>query len=219
MKLSDIKAIFEIGERKTFLELSEIIEIGRKANSLLIDMIKDRTSLIAPTEDIRLLEKQSDRLSFNIKEDTLVAAINPIVLDNILECVDLADSIVDNYHFVSKELNRVSKVNFSAHGPDLGATLQKMLDLADQAMVIILRILKATNISDTPTLRADIELLEEEGDNLKDNSFDLLYEFALNIHYLQFIHFSELLHKLDDILDSCEDLADNLVSVMACISK
>jgi len=223
MKLSEIKGIFEIGERKTFLELSEIIEIGRKANSIVIEMIKDGTSLIAATQDIRLLEKQSDQLSLHIKENILVAAVNPLLLDNILECVDLADSIVDNYHFVSKELNRIAKVKFSedfvARGPDLRTPLQKMLDLADQAMVIILRILKATNMSKTAELRANIELVEEEGDNLKDNSFDLLYASAPNMHYLQFIHFSEILHKFDDILDSCEDLADSLVSVMAFISK
>ena len=223
MKLSEIKGIFEIGERKTFLELSEIIEIGRKANSIVIEMIKDGTSLVAATQDIRSLEKQSDQLSLNIKENILVAAVNPLLLDNILECVDLADSIVDNYHFVSKELNRIAKVKFSedfvARGPDLRTTLQKMLDLADQAMVIIIRILKATNMSKTAELRANIELVEEEGDNLKDNSFDLLYASAPNMHYLQFIHFSEILHKFDDILDSCEDLADSLVSVMAFISK
>ncbi|HYB84599.1 MAG TPA: DUF47 family protein [archaeon] len=223
MKLSEIKGIFEIGERKTFLELSEIIEIGRKANSIVIEMIKDGTSLVAATQDIRSLEKQSDQLSLNIKENILVAAVNPLLLDNILECVDLADSIVDNYHFVSKELNRIAKVKFSedfvARGPDLRTPLQKMLDLADQAMVIILRILKATNMSKTAELRANIELVEEEGDNLKDNSFDLLYASAPNMHYLQFIHFSEILHKFDDILDSCEDLADSLVSVMAFISK
>ena len=223
MNLGYIKEIFAIGERKTFVKLSEIIEIGRKANSIVIGMITDETSLFARTEDISLLEKQSDQLSFEIKRDILVAAINPIVLDNILECVDLADSIVDSYHFVSKELNRITKANLgehlAAHVPDLSATLQRMLDLADQAMAIILKILKATNISNIAELRAIIELLEEEGDNLKDNSLDLLYESASHMHYLQFIHFSELLHKMDDILDSCEDLADSLVSVMAFISK
>jgi hypothetical protein len=223
MKLRDIKGIFEIGERKTLLELSEMIEVGRKANSIVIEMIKGRTSLIASTEDIRLLEKQSDRFSFKIKEDILDGAINPNVLDNILECVDLADSIVDDYHFVSKELNRIGKVKFDdhfiAHAPELNAPLSKELDLAEQAMVILQKILKTTDASEIAELRNKIELLEEEGDNLKDNGFDLLYVSAPNIHYLQFVHFSELLHKFDDILDSCEDLADRLVSVMTCISK
>jgi len=223
MKFSDIKGIFEIGERKTFVELAEIVEIGRRANSILFEMVKDGGPLAASTEEIGLLEKKSDQLSFKIKEDILVGAINPIVLDNILECVDFADSIVDNYHFVSKELNRIAKVKFSedfvAHGLDVRSPLQKMLDLADQAMMVVLRILKATNLAKTAELRANIEQIEEEGDNLKDNSFDLLYESAPNMHYLQFIHLSEIIHKFDDILDSCEDLADSLVSVMAFISK
>jgi uncharacterized protein Yka (UPF0111/DUF47 family) len=223
MKLKAIKGIFEIGERKTLLELSEMIEIGRKANSIVIEMINTKASLITCTEDIKLLEKQSDRISFKIKKDILDGAVNPNVLDNIIQCVDLADSIVDDYHFASKELNRITKVKFDEHfvenAPELNASLSKALNLAEEAMVIILRMLRATDVSEITELRGNIELLEEEGDNLKDNSFDLLYISAPNMHYLQFTHFSELLHKFDDILDSCEDLADRLVSVTASISK
>jgi uncharacterized protein Yka (UPF0111/DUF47 family) len=221
--LRSIRGFFSIGERKTFVELSEIIEIGRKANSIMVELIVSGASLTGPNEDIRLLEKQSDRLSFKIKEDIVNGAVNPNVLDNLLECVELADSMIDDYYFVSRELNRIAKVrfdgSFALEGPEIGPLFSKSLDLADQAMVVLLKILKTTDLSEVAELRSNIELLEQEGDNVKDDGFDRLYVSALNIHYLQFVHISELLHKFDDILDSCEDLADLFVSIMTSISK
>ena len=221
--LRSIRGFFSIGERKTFVELSEIIEIGRKANSIMVELIVSGASLTGPNEDIRLLEKQSDRLAFKIKEDIVNGAVNPNVLDNLLECVELADSIIDEYYFVSRELNRIAKVrfdgSFASQAPEIGPLFSKSLDLAEQAMVVLLKILKTTDLSEIAELRSDIELLEQEGDNIKDNGFDMLYMSAQNIHYLQFVHISELLHKFDDILDSCEDLADRFVSIMTSISK
>jgi len=40
-----------------------------------------------------------------------------------------------------------------------------------------------------------------------------------NLHYLQFFHYSELMHKCDDVLDSCEDLSDLIVTVVTSILK
>ena len=221
--LRGIRGFFSIGEKKTFVELSEIIEIGRKANSIMLKLMVSGASMTGPNEDIRLLERQSDRLSFKIKEDIMGGAVNPNVLDNLLECVDLADSIIDDYYFVSREFNRIAKVrfddSFASQAPEIGPLFSKSLELADQAMVVLLKILKTTDLSEIAELRSGIELLEQEGDNIKDNGFDMLYVSAPNIHYLQFVHISELLHKLDDILDSCEDLADRFVAIMMSISK
>lgn len=200
-----------------------MIEGGCKANSIISGMMTSGASLTGANEDIRLLEKQSDRLSFNVKEQVVNGAVNPNVLDNLLACVDLADSIIDDYYFVSRELNRIAKVKFDENSTscasDLAPLFVKSLELAERAMIILLRMLRTDNLSEIAELRSDIELLEEEGDNIKDNGFDKLYLAATKIHYLQFAHLSELLHKFDDILDSCEDFADRLVSITTSISK
>ena len=90
-----------------------MIELGRRANAVMIEMLSSSSSLTALNEDIRLLEKQADQLSFAIRSGITGGAVNPNVLDNLLECVDLADSIVDDYFWVSRELLRISKVTFS----------------------------------------------------------------------------------------------------------
>jgi uncharacterized protein Yka (UPF0111/DUF47 family) len=49
--------------------------------------------------------------------------------------------------------------------------------------------------------------------------FDKLYTKASRLHFLQFYHYSELLHKSDDVLDGCEDLSDLIVSIVTSILK
>ena len=200
-----------------------MIELGRRANAVMIEMLSSSSSLTALNEDIRLLEKQADQLSFAIRSGITGGAVNPNVLDNLLECVDLADSIVDDYFWVSRELLRISKVTFSnglsAQTAEMETLLIKFLDLAEKGMMILLEMLMASNLGKITELRNDIELLEEEGDNIKDHGFDMLYASAQDMHYLQFAHLSEMLQKFDDILDSCEDMADLLVSITTTISR
>jgi len=200
-----------------------MIELGRRANAVMIEMLSSSSSLTALNEDIRLLEKQADQLSFAIRSGITGGAVNPNVLDNLLECVDLADSIVDDYFWVSRELLRISKVTFSnglsAQTAEMETLLIKFLDLAEKGMMILLEMLRASNLGKITELRNDIELLEEEGDNIKDHGFDMLYASAQDMHYLQFAHLSEMLQKFDDILDSCEDMADLLVSITTTISR
>lgn len=220
------KNLFIIGEQKTFHELVELIELGRKANSIMLEMVssgRKNDALIAHNEDMRLLEKQADQLAFKVKEDIVGGAVNPNILGDLLDCVEFADSIVDNYYFASREMKRIAGVkfddSFTKEIPELNSEFDKMLRLTDQALMILTRILKTTNFSEIDKLRNEIELVEEEGDNVKDDGFDRLYAAAPSIHYLQFSHYTELLHKFDDALDSCEDISDLVVVIITSISK
>lgn len=212
-----------MGEEKTFSEIVEIVEIAQKSNSLISRLFEGNRILLETNEDIRTLEKQADRLSFRVKEDIVNGAVNPNILDDLLECVELADGMVDSYYFVSREIKRMECAkfgdDFDGKLPELDSTFSKMLDLIGQALSLLARILRATKNSEFSELRSDIQLLEEEGDNIKDSGFDNLYAAAPSIHYLQFSHASELLHKFDDILDSCEDIADLVVEITTSVSR
>jgi uncharacterized protein Yka (UPF0111/DUF47 family) len=81
------------------------------------------------------------------------------------------------------------------------------------------RLLATSSLTEMIEVRKQIEALEEQGDDLKDAGFDKLYANAPEMYYLQFFHYSELLHKLDDILDACEDLSDTIVSIVNSILK
>ena len=225
MNLRDLKGMMVIGEKKVFGEIAGIIEISRKANSIMISMLSedDGKDRLSEYEAIRLLEKKSDDISFGIKADVTNGAISSNILDNLLESVEMADSIVDDFYYISRELNRLRSTKFGSGGDEwlnpFNGMMLTMLKLADSAMEALINMLRSTNLSEMRELRKQIERFEEEGDNIKDSAFDRLYGLAADMHYLQFNHVSDMVHKIDDILDGCEDVSDLVLAVATSISK
>jgi uncharacterized protein Yka (UPF0111/DUF47 family) len=172
---------------------------------------------------IKVLENKSDQVAFKVGEDITTGAVSPNILENLLECVHVADDIVDTYYYQARELSRMYKAKFpyteDVQEAEWIAIFQSMLKLAEQALKKVHRILLNSDMTEIRQLRIEIEELEGQGDEIKDKGFDVLYREAPNIHYLQFTHYSELLHKFDDILDGCEDLSDLVLSVITSILK
>ena len=224
--MKSLRSIFVVGEKNMFGELAQIIAIAEEADAVLSEMLNEtpnEVTLDKGMQAIRLLEKKSDNIAFKVSEDITTGAVSPNTLDNLLESVHIADDIVDTYYYQSRELYRMYK----AKSPYLEVLEEKewfslfkdMLDLADKALSKVKQILSISDLNEILELRKEIEALEEQGDEIKDKGFDYLYREAPSMHYLQFYHYSELLHKFDDILDSCEDLSDLLVSIITSILK
>lgn len=226
MKPIKIKNILVIGEESLFYDVSQIISIALKANTILKDMLKENYSEQALNKDmeaVRALEKESDKIAFKTSEDVTSGAISPNIIDSLLEFVSSADDIVDLYYYLSREMNRMSKthsLDFEEHQGVMWKTIfDKIFSLAEESLTKLQNMLSASNEIEITQLRREIEDLEEQGDEIKDNGFDKLYTMSPQITYLQFYHYSELLHKCDDILDSCEDLSQLVVSIVTSILK
>lgn len=216
-----------LGEKNIFGELAQIITIAAESNTIMKIMFKtgynNDQALSENMHVVRLLEKKSDEIAFKLSEDITSGAISPNIIDNLIECVQVADDVVDLYYYLSRELCRMSKANstdFIVHDEtDWIAVYENMFALADKALSKLQQMLSTGNVPEILKLRKEVESLEEQGDDIKDAGFDKLYGEAPRLHFLQFYHHSELLHKCDDILDSCEDLSDLIVSVVTSILK
>ena len=225
MNLRDIKGLMVIGEKKVFGEIAEIVDISRKADAIMMSMLSAGDGKDIPSENdaIRLLEKKSDDLSFRIKADVTNGAISSNIIDNLLECVEMADSIMDDFYYISREINRLRSTKFGSMGDEMlkpfNSMILSMLKLADSAMVVLINMLRSSNLAEMKEIRKRIEEFEEEGDNIKDSAFDRLYGIAEDMHYLQFNHVSDMVHKVDDILDGCEDVSDLVLAIATSISK
>ena len=224
--MKNFKGILVLGERNVFGELNQIISIGSQANAILKVMFKDccnKQALTANMHDVRALEKQSDEIAFKLNEDITSGAISPNLIDDLIESTHLADNIVDTIFYLSRELSRMSKANITdlqVHEEvEWAGVYLRLLDLVDQSLPKLKLMLSTGNISQILELRKEIETIEETGDDIKDAGFDKLYSMASDLHFLQFYHYSEMLHKSDDILDTCEDLSDVLVSIVTSILK
>ncbi len=224
--MKSLKSALIIGEKNIFSELTQIVAIAKQANALMIQMLKEpqnKKVLDECMQTIKQLEKKSDNVTFKIGEDITTGAVSPNIIDNLLTSAHLADDIVDIYYYLSREIYRMSKAKFpyseAIEETEWAALFEGMLDLADKALTKLNEALLVSDLSQLLQLRKEIELLEEQGDDIKDEGFDQLYCEAPNIHYLQFYHYTELLHKFDDILDTCEDLSDLIVSIITSILK
>ncbi len=224
-RLKSIKGIWVVGEKNIFGELTKIISVAHDINNLTSKMFKmdyDQKEITQVLHEVKALEKKSDEIAFKITEDITSGAISPNVIDSLLECVQLADDIVDTYYYISREIDRMARAyqeGFEVHHHGWDSVYENMLTLAEESLLKLKQALSTSNISEILKLRKEIEAFEEEGDEIKDQGFDRLYSVAPKLHFLEFYHYQELLHKCDDILDSCEDLSDLIVSVVTSILK
>jgi uncharacterized protein Yka (UPF0111/DUF47 family) len=224
--LKNFKGILVLGERNIFGELSQIISIAAQANTIMKVMFNNSGNNQALTENmhaVRALEKKSDEVAFRLSENITAGAVSPNIIDNLIESAHLADNIVDTLFYLSRELSRMVKANttdFAVHQEAEWAEVYKqMLALVDQTLAKLQQMLSTGNVPQILQLRKEIEALEEQGDDIKDAGFDKLYSMASRLHFLQFFHYSEMLHKSDDVLDNCEDLSDVIVSIVTSILK
>ena len=223
--MKSLKGIWVVGERNIFNELSQIITVATESNALVSNMLKmghQEKELTKQLHAVQALEKKSDEIAFKISEDITSGAISPNIIDNLLDCVQVADDIVDTYFYICRELDRMARAysaGFQEHHADWDSVYENMLALAEKSLSKIKQAFSSSDISEILQLRKDIEIIEEQGDEIKDQGFDRLYSIASKLHFLEFYHYQELLHKCDDILDSCEDLSDLIVSIVTSILK
>ncbi len=224
--MKNLKGILVVGEKHIFDELAEIVAIATEANGIVRRMFKLGNNAEALAENmhaVRLLEKKSDEVAFNLAEDITGGAVSPNILDNLIECGHVADTIVDTLYYLSRELHRMSKANpeeFPLHKEaEWISIFEGLFALADKSLAKLKKALCSTSVPEILELRKGIEALEEEGDDIKDAGFDRLYSLSSGLHYLQFYHYTEMLHKADDLLDLCEDLSDLIVSIVTSVLK
>jgi uncharacterized protein Yka (UPF0111/DUF47 family) len=224
--LKNFKGILVLGERNIFSEFSQIVSIAAQANAILKVMFKDCCNKQALTENmraVRALEKKSDEIAFKLNEDITSGAISPNLIDDLIESTHLADNIVDIIFYLSRELSRMAKANITDielhEEVEWAEVYARLLALVDQSLPKLQLLLSTGSVPQILQLRTEIEAIEEQGDDIKDAGFDKLYSMASKLNFLQFYHYSEMLHKSDDILDTCEDLSDVLVSIVTSILK
>jgi predicted phosphate transport protein (TIGR00153 family) len=220
----NLKSFLVVGEKKIFHEITEIINLAAKSNAIMTDLIGKQYTVEKLTEAIQTitsLEKESDEIAFRVSEDITGGAVSPNIIDELLESIQHADNILDQYHNLSREFGRISKVAIKSFLRDRewNALFVDILRLAGRAFSKLKSMLSTSDTNEIFKMRREIETLEEKGDDIKDTGFDKLYTAAPKMHYLQFYHYSQVLHTCDNILDECEDLSDLIVTVVTSILK
>ena len=208
------------GEKSIFERLKALADMARKETPLATKLFEERLSDVSVLEGVRSLEKQSDELTFRLSEEIMNGAINPAVLRDLLHVTELMDTIFDNYYFLAREVNRtvVTRIELPMLGK-MTKTFVTQTGIIDRQLEAFGKLLEANTMDEVKSHRKEIEKLEEEGDDLKDSGFDVMYENHRLFDYFSFQHYTEVLRKLDDIQDGVEDMSDLILAIVNAISR
>jgi len=218
--------MFIIGERKVFESLTGYIGLEKDASKVTSEMFlcngENFTNL---KERVKNYEKDGDNITFDLKSNILEGAISPTFLDTFLNLIEKFDNILDLLYFISREIARFhlflqkdrngsEKVicNFYKKFVDIINVHLKALDAIDL-------MLNANSEEEIIKSWSEIINYEESIDDIKDNLLDTVYSESGSLHYLVFIHLVEIIHKLDDLLDTDRDISELILNVVYTVSK
>ncbi|MEM3676363.1 MAG: DUF47 family protein, partial [Thermoplasmataceae archaeon] len=170
-------------------------------------------------------ERKADELSVSLKDQITSGAISSTLMDNLVKLVEKFDDLLDGTYYISREIKRVKQSNhkfdsFSTevlrHGYSSSA---QMLRLNQEALEHVRAIVESREFDVMKKERENIEMLEEKVDDIKDNLLDYLYNTSDSIPYILFIHLTGLAHRVDDLLDDCEDIADLVHTITVAVTR
>jgi len=218
-----LKRLSVVGEKTTFEEFVRHTELTQSSLEALREMLSPNCDNIAKlNERISELEKRGDELTIELKTKITSGAFAPALLENFVSLVELLDDLLDNTHFISREIKRYkeyAKNGNSALESEAYEVFSKMLEENTQALKLVQKMLLSQTLNEMASYRSQIEWLEERVDEQKDALLDKLYKEANGMPYILFNHLFTLVHKLDDLLDNCEDIADMIFTTMVSVSK
>ena len=225
VNVSFLKRLLSVGEKDVLMQMSEFADLGSEASDLLKMMLSGEEDLNLLNDEIREVERNGDNVAMRIRGDITGGAISSNLMENLITVTETFDDIIDKAYFVSREIRRMPSgiENSDAVGKDLRDSsyviFSNMLDLIKDALSYVERMLKASDINIMRDIREDIEVLEEKGDELKDELLDAIYSAANSISYLLFTHLTGVVHKIDDMMDGCEDISDLVLTINLSLTK
>lgn len=219
------KKFLVVGEKQILQELETFFNIGIKADTEISQMLLNfGNGTDRNFERVREMEKSADEISNNLHMEITHGAVSSTLMGTLSELVEKCDTIIDASYFIVREIRRYSHA-ISASGNNVPDKVResytvftRMIEKHTESLKIILEMLRSGNLDQMRDTRRLIERKEEEVDEMKDDLIDSLYRESENIKYLTFIHLMEMVHKIDDLLDYCEDISDLLLNIANSIS-
>lgn len=221
-----LRRLLVLGERQALQDLMVYTDLAQKATDILSSqLLQPSIEQEESVGKIRAIEKQGDDLTMSLKSDITQGAINSTLLGHLLNLVETCDDILDKTLYLSREIYRMS--HFLHLNPELAGYVKdeaytkfsRMLDYNKKALTNLQNMLNANDLEHLKTERKAIESLEEVVDDIKDDLIDQVYVDAKGLHYLVFTHVMNTVHRIDDLLDDCEDASDLVMTISNSVNR
>jgi hypothetical protein len=208
--MSFFDKIMNSGEEKLLVKFREIITIGLKSNKELEKLFDKKATI----DHIRKLERESDDIAFEIYNIIISGAIAPNLIDIFLDFVNTEDNIIDTIYNLARELLRYDPKDKKIK-KYIRDSIRQSISLTENTLNLLFEMETLADIEKIKRIRRKIQENEQLGDRLKDSMIDLAYKEKMD--FKTFYHLLEVAHKIDDVLDSCEDSSDAFMTLMSSL--
>ncbi len=222
-----LKNFFITGEKSLFIKIGEYARLGKQANDDLRKMLScsSKIDLASIKDKIKKLEVEGDSITFELKNSITSGAVNPSLTDSFLELVDRSDDILDTLYYISREIARFSTYLSEAPAKESEIVcnyyeeINRALMYNSDSLNNLEKMVSDEDVKSIIMEWSNIEKMEEKVDDIKDELLDRLYVDSKMISYLSFIHLSSVIHKVDDLLDQNQDIADILIQIVTAVTS
>lgn len=221
--LKRVKGFFVPGEKDAFQRVQDLSALAEESLGLLVKILAMPTNgrlqdVEDYTERINVLEKDGDKITQSLEEMLGRGSITASLDYDFGRLADNVDSILDRAHGLSRQLRRVTRRPLR-EAKEFDADIRKQqISLIEIGLSQLRMFRQLLDIAGSDRERAiglakQIEQLEEQGDDVKDNMLDEIYGSWEKLDYASFHNYLETTIEADDILDLCEDASDLVMAI------
>ena len=200
-----------IGEQKVFVSARKLISNSQKSSRLFEEILSGSVNL----DKLHELKSQSYEELFNLSNSITSGGVSPNLIPDLLQLLVLEYRIMDMIFVLSRSFARYRLKNPSQRRYVV-EKLRANNELVSKAIAEIYIMHTVDRLDEIKRLRSRVKLIEEEGDEIKEDMLN--YAYNTKTDYKTFYHIINLAYISDDVLDSCEDAADMLMNIMLSIA-
>jgi uncharacterized protein Yka (UPF0111/DUF47 family) len=218
-----VKGFFQLGEKDAFIRIDELAGQGEESLHLLVKILTNSPNGLSDIETctnrISILEKQGDKIVQSLEETFGKGSISAILMREFERLADSVDGVLDRAHALSRQMRRVTKRPLR-EAKEFDAIIRKdqvrLIEIGLTQLQMLRNLFKiaGSDMNQSLELAKQIERLEEQGDDVKDNMLDEIYGSWEVLDYASFHNYIETTIEADDILDHCEDASDLVIAIM-----
>ncbi|MGK0550547.1 DUF47 domain-containing protein [Enterococcus faecalis] len=194
-----------------FGELNRLAANAYESAKILEMIMMDYSleKLVAESEKIHTLEKDSDEIGRNIVSELYVSFITPIDREDIVHMTDCLDNVIDNInsltfsmdHLLVTEVTEVSKQMVAYVVAGTAGLVSAMQEFA-----------KFKNSKTLNSMIYEVNNIESQADRLYSDSVKALFTSEKDV--LKIIKWKEVYDQLEATINACETAANLIVGIV-----
>lgn len=186
--------------------LSGMVACSHTAAQRLEQMLKNYTDVEKQADEIHDIEHQGDQLLHSLVAELNRAFITPIDREDILQIADGIDSITDAIEDVANLFDMLSIESVQDEAKEMAVLTVRCSHALCKAIGEFQHFKHSKLLNE---MIVDVNHIEEEGDRLHRRVVKALYRNK-DLQTLEIIKWKEIYDAMENILDTCEDVADML---------